>query len=364
MARGKGLISRFMLDICETRWRLALFCLIPISLIVVLIAQVGPPNEIEGEEEPPFEPSYLGYDDIYREFTKRKKCKSCHPAIWREWEKSMHGQAWNDPIFQEAASQVPDREKSCDPCHAPEPILITGIGKMPKLRAADRKFGVSCLVCHIDAHGAMHGPPASVDAMYHANVTSETHMNPTELCGTCHGQPSVPEHNQLISFKTGPAAESGKTCATCHMPGIKRVQSTFSYEAIPGRRHTWIGSRSVHMLKSAADLKIVLTGGKAIIRLTNKAGHILPGEALRAVILDVKISDAKGDVTRHEQVFISASSGEEESDNRIPPGDTWQFAYEISAKAQVEAIVRYRLLPTTPEAEWVTMAEASQKIDN
>ena len=47
----------------------------------------------------------------------------------------MHAQAWEDPIYQEAASQVEDREKTCDPCHAPEPILITGIGKMPKLRA-------------------------------------------------------------------------------------------------------------------------------------------------------------------------------------------------------------------------------------
>ncbi|MCZ6675761.1 MAG: hypothetical protein O7E52_00775, partial [Candidatus Poribacteria bacterium] len=183
---------------------------------------------------------------------------------------------------------------------------------------------------------------------------------PTELCGTCHGQPSVPEHNQLDSFKNSPAAREGKNCATCHMPGIKRLQSTFSYEPIPGRRHTWIGSRSVHMLKSAADLTVTLTEGKAIIRLTNKAGHVLPGEALRAMILDVKIYDADGNPLRREQALISASSGEGGTDNRIPPGETRRFAYEIGGKAQVEATLRYRLLPTTPEAEWITMAEASQ----
>lgn len=351
MKKKKGFIARFT------------FYVLPIIIVAfslpILVAQVEPPDEIGEEEYQPIESSYLGYDDIYREF-KRGKCRSCHGAIWREWEKSMHGQAWKDPIFQEAASKIPDREKSCDPCHAPEPILITGIGKMPKLRKADRGFGVFCLACHIDAHGAMHGPPASIDAQFHANITDETYMNPTELCGTCHGQPHVPEHNQLASFKDSPAAKAGKNCATCHMPGVKRLQSTQSYEPIRGRRHTWIASRSVHMLKSAADLKITLAEGRAVIHLTNKAGHVLPGEALRTVILAVKISDANGGVTHNEQILHSVSSGENGSDNRVQPGETRQFIYEIGPKEAIEATLRYRLTPTTPETEWVIMAEVSQ----
>jgi len=332
--------------------RIILICLIiGLFALPILVAQ--------DEENQPAESSYLGYDDIYREF-KRGKCKSCHPAQWREWESSMHGQAWKDPIFQEAASKIPDREKNCDPCHAPEPLLVTGIGKMPKLRKADRDYGVSCLVCHVDAKGGMHGPPASIDAMFHANITDKTYSNPTELCGTCHGQPSVPAHNQLASFKMGPGAKAGKNCATCHMPGMKRLQSNQSYDPIEGRQHTWICSRSVQMLKSAADLTVKLTGGKATITMTNKAGHILPGEVLRAVILDVKIYDSKASVTRHEQVPHSVSSGEGGSDNRPQPGETRQFVYPIGAKEKIEAKLLYRLLPTTPEAEWVTMAEVSQ----
>ena len=46
------------------------------------------------------------------------KCKSCHPAIWREWENSMHARAWIDEIYQEAAKQIEDRETKCDRCHA------------------------------------------------------------------------------------------------------------------------------------------------------------------------------------------------------------------------------------------------------
>ena len=148
-------------------------------------------------------------------------------------------------FIKKLRGKIPDREETCDPCHAPQPILITGIGKMPKLREADRDSGVSCLVCHVDAKGAMHGPPASVDAVVHANITDKAHQTPIELCGSCHGQPSVPKYNQLASFKHSPAEKAGKNCATCHMPAIKRLQSLRSYEPMLGGRHTWVASRSV-----------------------------------------------------------------------------------------------------------------------
>lgn len=313
----------------------------------------------ETAEEFIFDPSYLGYDDIYRDFTEKKMCKRCHPAIWREWERSMHAKAWEDPIYQGAASRVEDREKKCDPCHAPEPILITGIGKMPKLRSSDRQYGVSCIVCHIDAHGAMHGPHESTSPMYHANVPSEVHTEPTALCATCHGQPNVPEHDLVTSFRNSPAAAEGLNCASCHMPAAKRTLSVHSYETVPARRHTWIGSRSVSKLKSAAELQIARTEGKALVRLTNRAGHLLPGSVLRTIVLDVEISDANGTVSHHEQVFISEESNSPEH-SRLDPGETREFVYTLSEPEQIEAKLRYRLIPTAPETEWVTMAEASR----
>jgi hypothetical protein len=195
--------------------------------------------------------------------------------------------------------------------------------------------------------------------MYHANVTSEAHAKPTELCATCHGQPSVPEHNQVDSFRNSPAAEKGLNCASCHMPAVKRRLSVHTYENVTVRKHTWAGSRSVSKLKSAVNLKIVRAEGKGTVRLTNKAGHLLPGEALRAIILDIKISDANGTVTRHEQVFISAASEKPET-NRISPGETREFVSTLNDTEKIEAKLLYRLTPTTPETEWITMAEASQ----
>ena len=195
--------------------------------------------------------------------------------------------------------------------------------------------------------------------MYHANVTSEAHAKPTELCATCHGQPSVPEHNQVDSFRNSPAAEKGLNCASCHMPAVKRRLSVHTYENVTVRKHTWAGSRSVSKLKSAVNLKIVRAEGKATVHLTNKAGHLLPGEALRAIILDVKIFDANGVANRHEQVFISAAS-EEPATSRISPGETREVVYPLNDTEKIEAKLRYRLTPTTPETEWITMAEASR----
>jgi hypothetical protein len=207
----------------------------------------------------------------------------------------------------------------------------------------------------------MHGPPASTDALFHANITDEVHTKPTELCATCHGQPSVPEHNQLASFQGSPADKSGKSCAHCHMPRVKRLQSVRSYEEISGRRHTWDGSRSVAMLKRAADLEIAIKDGAALIAVRNKAGHVLPGEALRIITLDIQVFDAKGKPVSEDQISISASSGANGADNRLAPDETRTFRFPLNGGRQIHAVLLYRLTPATPESESITMAEATSQ---
>ncbi len=291
------------------------------------------------------------YHDMFRGF-EEGKCKSCHPAIWREWEKSMHAQAWTDEVYQAAAAQIKDRENSCDPCHAPEPILVTGIGKMPKLRNEQRDSGVSCLICHLDTDGAMHGPPASAETNFHANVTDPIYTSPTKLCATCHGQKSVPEHDQVSSFLDSRYAEEKKSCATCHMPIVNRMQSTASYESIKGRKHTWRGSRSVAQLKSAATVKIEFEGKKATVILQNKAGHLMPGGTLRTIILDVTHLSPDGIQQQEKQVLIS-----EKTANRLKPDEKRTFVFAVNVGDNLTARLRYQLTPETPEDKWVLMAE-------
>ena len=283
------------------------------------------------------------------------KCKSCHPAIWREWENSMHANAWVDEIYQEIASQIKDRKTKCDQCHAPQPILITGIGEMPKLRNKQREAGVSCLVCHLDAEGAMHGPQASAETYFHANVTNPIYTAPTTLCGTCHGQPTVPEHDQVSSFLESKFAEGDKSCATCHMPVVNRLQSTASYESIKGRKHTWRGSRSVAQLRRAAALQLEIAPEKVNVKLQSKTGHILPGGTLRTIILEAKLLSPEGIERQKEQILISA-----EKQNRLLPNEEKTYIFDTLPKAIGDTVtvrLMYQLTPKTSESEWILMAE-------
>ncbi len=298
----------------------------------------------------PVAAAYQGFQD--------GKCKSCHPAIWREWENSMHAKAWVDEIYQAAASQIPDRETKCDQCHAPEPILITGVGKIPKLRDKHREAGVSCLVCHLDAQGAMHGPPASAETYFHTNVTNPTYTDPTRLCSTCHGQPSVPEHDQVSSFLSSKFAEKEYSCATCHMPVVKRLQSTASYESIKGRKHTWRGSRSVAQLKRAASLQLEYASGRVSVSIQSKTGHVLPGGTLRTLILEVARLTPDGTEHQTQRISISAENG-----NRLLPNESRTAVFDIASATtgdSVRAKLMYQLTPKTPASGWILMAEVSQ----
>ena len=283
------------------------------------------------------------------------KCKSCHPAIWREWENSMHAKAWVDEIYHEVANQIKDRETKCDQCHAPQPILITGVGKMPKLRNKQRESGVSCLVCHLDADGAMHGPPASAETYFHANVTNPIYTAPTTLCSTCHGQSTVPEHDQVSSFLNSKFAEGDKSCATCHMPVVNRLQSTASYESMKGRKHTWRGSRSVAQLRRAASLQLEITPEKVTVKLRSKTGHILPGGTLRTIILEAKRLSPEGTEQRKEQISIS-----DKNQNRLLPNEERTYIFDTLPSTIGDTItvrLMYQLTPKTPESEWILMAE-------
>ena len=296
--------------------------------------------------------AYQGFQD--------GKCKSCHPAIWKEWEDSMHAKAWVNEIYQAAAKQVTDRKTKCDQCHAPEPILITGVGEMPKLRDRQREAGVSCLVCHLDAHGAMHGPPASADTYFHANVTNPIYTQPTTLCGTCHGQQSVPEHDQVSSFLNSKFADGDTSCATCHMPVVKRLQSTTSHKSIKGRKHTWRGSRSVAQLKRAATFQIEYTTGKVDVKLRSKTGHILPGGTLRIIRLEVVLLASDGTERQRQQISISA-----ENENRLLPDENRTYTFDTVSAATgdtIRARLIYQLTPETRESKQILMTEKTHVI--
>ena len=48
-----------------------------------------------------------------------RKCGSCHLEIFREWQQSVHAQAWVDPQFQAEMHKQPGVSWMCVNCHAP-----------------------------------------------------------------------------------------------------------------------------------------------------------------------------------------------------------------------------------------------------
>ncbi|MDD3095470.1 MAG: multiheme c-type cytochrome, partial [Candidatus Marinimicrobia bacterium] len=95
----------------------------------------------------------------YADFEKPEACKSCHTAIYRQWEQAMMSQAythhwdeieyWNlavphsekDPFFKDAAD-------GCNGCHAPLAYLA---GDVPPPRPSENSRAnesVSCDLCH------------------------------------------------------------------------------------------------------------------------------------------------------------------------------------------------------------------------
>ena len=295
--------------------------------------------------------------DMKKAFQKGE-CQNCHPAIWREWKRSLHAKSWSDPIYQKMVEGFPNRRQTCDPCHAPQPILITGLGQMPRLRQLNRESGVSCLTCHVDVNGSMHGPKGSRPANFHSDVVDSRYaQNATQLCATCHGQPSVSAHQQIRNWQI--QEQKNKNCTSCHMPANNRLQSTQSSKPIRGRKHTWEGSHSRSMLKRSAKLTISRTKTNVVVTVENKTGHQLPGDGLRTIILEVSFG------TNTQQYFFSANISPNgldlESDDRLAFNHSKEFNFSVPKNQLVTAKLFYQLLPHQEKTDWVLIAETEAK---
>ena len=77
-------------------------------------------------------------------------CQKCHPAVYEEWKRSMHANAWLDPFVRTKDQADNFKKKDCIPCHAPRPIFERGFreGERVVERASNREDGVDCISCH------------------------------------------------------------------------------------------------------------------------------------------------------------------------------------------------------------------------
>jgi len=175
-------------------------------------------------------------------------CSDCHPDQAASFSRSaMAGAATSDSFVAEQSTV--SRPLRCLRCHAPSGAA-----------------GVACVDCH--------------DAGPHPYPR----VKQPETCGKCH---DAPGENTVRSFRSSPAAASGRRCSDCHAMDEGRFS------------HDFRGPTRSGFLQGIASLRAFLRFDPenlfAIVRIQHRAGHALPGGTTgRSVWLQVQGRDQAG----------------------------------------------------------------------
>ena len=286
----------------------------------------------------PFYPSLLttstGKPVASTEFEDPSVCRGCHAEIYKQWNGSMHSNAFVDPVFQalwrigikETDGAV---ERLCAGCHS----VIGTVAEEIKL-GADGVFraseiamkGVQCDICHtikaareqetpsrepqnaslvVDPGSVKRGPYKDADSPYHETEYSDLHTR-SEFCANCHNvfHPSnnFPIEDTYREWKTSVYAQAGIQCQDCHMmPVEKAIEAarTLKRPVNPGRAAVGGPQREnvfTHEFVGANAAVTELLGAKnhaaiAVKRLQNAASLALelPEKAAKGGIVKFKV---------------------------------------------------------------------------
>ncbi|HWR98747.1 MAG TPA: multiheme c-type cytochrome [Candidatus Methanoperedens sp.] len=233
-----------------------------IASALLFAAALAPAPPATADEKFPFYPSLLntstGKPVASTEFEDPGICMGCHPAIYKQWNGSMHSNAFVDPVFQglwrigikETNGAV---EKLCAGCHTAigtvaEEVRLGADGVFQASEIA--KKGVQCDLCHtikatrehetptrepqnasivVDPGPVKRGPYKDADSPYHETAYSELHTK-SEFCANCHNvfHPSsnFPIEDTYREWKTSVYAQAGIQCQDCHMMPVEKAIET------------------------------------------------------------------------------------------------------------------------------------------
>lgn len=266
-------------------------------------------------------------------FTSSKQCADCHREVYDEWFGSHHQIAYENPEVRKLSDDF--RNKECQACHLPRPIVETGLLErtLPRITRPDE--GVDCLTCHLGPGGRIVGTTASdLGCM---PIADRRHMG-VELCQTCHNQ-----HQTTDQWRASAWPAKGFDCNTCHMP------ETVRKDGKRGRGHVYPGAHDVEMLRKAGDFRMRVEDGKVVLELENVyAGHNFPTEERhRAVDIDVRFTTASGPgAWKRVYRFRQPYRDEPGENTQLPAGATHRSEVPIEEGAvRVESRLWYRLNP-------------------
>jgi cytochrome c554/c'-like protein len=286
-------------------------------------------------------------------------CRPCHADVWAEWSQSYHAMAFVDPEPRRPELSDGFKNKDCIPCHAPEPVLETGIGNRALARRVFLDEGVDCLACH-----RVGGGVATVRSGVSApcNPVATAALGSVEHCAICHDQ-----HNTVGEWRATAFAKSGADCLACHMPAIEREPRAPGAPKRKGRDHRSLAAHDPKLLASSSDVSVAVAKDAVSLAVTNtRCGHNFPtDERHRAVDLVTTFADAEGrERAEHRERFRNPYRDEVGLvDTQIRAGDTKAFRYEVPFGATtVRVRLYYKLTPITPDAEGSLLFEREERI--
>jgi len=311
------------------------------------------------------------------ESVSAEECSLCHDEIAREWQTTIHSNAWKDPYFRtdfkfDGSMQV------CLNCHTPlenqQENLVLGfrdsekldpiVKPNPNFSPALKNEGVTCAVCHIK-DGEIVGPK-DIQTNAHPVRKDKRFTDGSGICRRCHW---IMGDRWDVFLKLPPCgnfAEIEETgikidCVKCHMPKVTRPMVAGG-EDRAGHRHLWRGGHDPGFVKAA--LKINLNeksagpgpSKKYIMALTNTGTeHRLPtGTPDRHLEVTFRLFDSNNKLIDEniqflERVILWRPFIVDLWDTRIKFNETRTYQFEFSMNrnpppALLTAEVRYGLL--------------------
>ncbi len=249
-----------------------------------------------------------------------ESCVDCHQKAQAEYAHSRMAIAARTPAFLEEW-QGKGKDHKCLECHAPS--------------------GQEGVVC-IDCHGAGEHPYPTLEV--------------PQVCARCH---DAPGEITVRSYRDSAAARQGKDCLDCHL-AAERTGHDFRGPSRPG------------FLEKAARLKLSIRqdedGYTALIRISHRAGHALPGGTTgRAVWLVVEMIGSDGE-SAGKTLFRFGwhhDLGVGWRNQTLPPGPGTVLEVPLSSRyipGSVQATLIYRFLPgglDQPDPDQVILDRAS-----
>ena len=295
-----------------------------------------------------------------------EECANCHQDFYKEWQTTIHSQAWTDPYFR-TDWQFDDAQHSCRLCHTPldrqQPHKVLAYRDSDKWDpvlednpAFDSKLqheGVTCAACHY-REGKIVGVFGDTNAPHPVKKLDD----PNQVCVRCHIvdgdrwdtffrfppcgtvaeiestlaieksssiNAAKPQTEKTIKLQdnveTGISGEvsvvdtKALACVECHMPLLKRplVAGGVVRET---RQHLWRGGHDPQMVKKALTIEFSedkpvegesTTGNrKFTLTLTNTgAAHYVPtGTPDRHLSIHLRLLDKQGRVLDEQENTI------------------------------------------------------------